>query len=355
MAIASNDIKRIIALSTMSQVGIMMLGIGISAYNLALFHLICHSFFKALLFMSAGAIIHAVGNGYQDIRTYGSFLKFLPLTYICILIASLSLMALPGLTGYYSKDIIIETLYGSYTLTGYIIYWFALGSATLTSIYSIRLIYYLFFNKPNNPKYIYLHLRENPTLMYIPMTILALFSIFIGYLIKDLYLGMGTPLYNNMFIHPNNLYFIDTEFSLNTYIKLLPLITSILLCIILILFYELYYNKLFIYNSKYIKYIYKFFNQKFYYDQIINNYAYRSSLYISYLLNTYIDKGILIFLGPYGLSSLSLHLSNLINKLVFFNLGLIIELIFFSLFLALFIHSYSLLYFFIALIIFIFI
>lgn len=122
MAIASNDIKRIIALSTMSQVGIMMLGIGISAYNLALFHLICHSFFKALLFMSAGAIIHAVGNGYQDIRTYGSFLKFLPLTYICILIASLSLMALPGLTGYYSKDIIIETLYGSYSLTGYIIY-----------------------------------------------------------------------------------------------------------------------------------------------------------------------------------------------------------------------------------------
>ncbi len=100
----------------------MMLGIGISAYNLAIFHLICHSFFKALLFMSAGAIIHAVGNGYQDIRTYGGFLRYLPLTYVCILIASLSLMALPGLTGYYSKDIIIETLYGSYTLTGFIIY-----------------------------------------------------------------------------------------------------------------------------------------------------------------------------------------------------------------------------------------
>ncbi|VEU23890.1 DEKNAAC105079 [Brettanomyces naardenensis] len=122
MAIVSNDIKKIVALSTMSQIGIMMLGIGISSYNLAIYHLICHSFFKALLFMSAGAIIHAVLNEYQDIRTYGGFHKFLPLSYICILIASLSLMALPGLTGYYSKDIIIETLYGSYTFTGYFIY-----------------------------------------------------------------------------------------------------------------------------------------------------------------------------------------------------------------------------------------
>ena len=355
IAVVSNDIKKIIALSTMSQVGIMMLGVGISAYNLAIYHLICHSFFKALLFMSAGAIIHAVINEYQDIRTYGGFHKFLPLSYICIFIASLSLMALPGLTGYYSKDIIIESLYGSYTFTGYIIYWFAIASATLTSVYSIRLIYYIFFNIPNNPKYVYMHLNENPIIMYIPMIILALFSIFIGYLAKDLYLGLGATIYNNLFIHPNHLIIIDTEFSLSSFIKLLPLITSVIFSTILLIFYELFYHHLFIFNNKYLRQFYNFFNQKLFFDQILNNYGFRSWLYISYLLNTYIDKGVLIFLGPYGLSALSLKISNAINQLVFFNLGLILELILFSIFVFIFFNSYTSLYIIIAIIIFIFI
>lgn len=337
------------------QVGIMMLGVGISAYNLAIYHLICHSFFKALLFMSAGAIIHAVMNEYQDIRTYGGFHKFLPLSYICIFIASLSLMALPGLTGYYSKDIIIESLYGSYTFTGYIIYWFAIGSATLTSIYSVRLVYYVFLNTPNNPRYVYMHLNENPVLMYIPMIILALFSIFVGYLAKDLYLGLGATIYNNIFIHPNNLIIIDTEFSLSSLIKLLPLITSIIFSTILLVMYELFYDRLYIYNNTFVMKVYNFFNQKLYYDQILNNYGFRSWLYISYLLNTYVDKGVLIFLGPYGLSALNLRVSNAINKLVFFNLGLIIELIFFSIFVFIFFNTYTYLYIIIAVIVFIFI
>lgn len=355
IAVVSNDIKKIIALSTMSQVGIMMLGVGISAYNLAIYHLICHSFFKALLFMSAGAIIHAVMNEYQDIRTYGGFHKFLPLSYICIFIASLSLMAIPGLTGYYSKDIIIESLYGSYTFTGYIIYWFALASATLTSIYSVRLVYYVFFNTPNNPKYVYMHLNENPILMYIPMIILAIFSIFVGYLAKDLYLGLGTPFYNSVFVHPNNLSIVETEFSLSGLIKLLPLILSVVLSSILLLMYELYYDRLYIYNNKKVMTVYNFFNQKLYYDQILNNYGFRSWLYISYLLNTYVDKGVLIFLGPYGLGALNLSISKAINKLVFFNLGLILELIFFSIFVFIFFNSAIYLYIILAVIVFIFV
>lgn len=100
----------------------MVIAVGVSAYNLALFHLICHSVFKALLFMSAGAIIHSVINESQDLRTYGGFLPFLPLTYTCILIASLSLMAIPGLTGFYSKDIILESLIGTYEISGFVVY-----------------------------------------------------------------------------------------------------------------------------------------------------------------------------------------------------------------------------------------
>ena len=121
-AITTNDIKKIIALSTMSQLGLMVVAIGLSAYNISLFHLFCHAMFKALLFMSAGSIIHSVISESQDIRTYGGFIHYLPVTYVSILIASLSLMAVPGLTGFYSKDIIIESGIGVYTISGYIIY-----------------------------------------------------------------------------------------------------------------------------------------------------------------------------------------------------------------------------------------
>jgi NADH-ubiquinone oxidoreductase chain 5 len=106
----------------MSQLGLMVVAIGLSAYNISLFHLFCHAMFKALLFMSAGSIIHSIVSESQDIRTYGGLLNYLPVTYVCILIASLSLMAFPGLTGYYSKDIIIESTIGVYTISGYIIY-----------------------------------------------------------------------------------------------------------------------------------------------------------------------------------------------------------------------------------------
>ena len=107
IAVVTNDIKRVIALSTMSQLAMMMLAIGSSAYDLAIYHLYCHAFFKALLFMSAGSIIHSYMSETQDMRKYGGLLNYLPFSYTTMLIASLSLMAIPGLTGYYSKDIII--------------------------------------------------------------------------------------------------------------------------------------------------------------------------------------------------------------------------------------------------------
>jgi NADH-ubiquinone oxidoreductase chain 5 len=145
----------------MSQLGLMVVAIGLSAYNISLFHLFCHAMFKALLFMSAGSIIHSVISESQDIRTYGGFLQYLPVTYVSILIASLSLMALPGLTGYYSKDIIIESTLGVYTISGYIIYWLSLSSATLTTLYSIRLLYLVFFSTPNASRFVYHNLHES--------------------------------------------------------------------------------------------------------------------------------------------------------------------------------------------------
>jgi NADH-ubiquinone oxidoreductase chain 5 len=106
----------------MSQLGMMFIAIGSSLYNIALFHLLCHSVYKALLFMAAGSIIHNILSESQDIRIMGINIKYLPITYISMLSASLSLMALPFMTGYYSKDIIIESMMGNYYISGYTIY-----------------------------------------------------------------------------------------------------------------------------------------------------------------------------------------------------------------------------------------
>jgi NADH-ubiquinone oxidoreductase chain 5 len=114
-----NDIKRIIAMSTISQLGYMVMAIGLSQYNVALFHLMNHAFFKALLFLSAGSIIHSMADN-QDLRRYGGLINFLPFTYTAILIGSLSLMALPWLTGFYSKDLILELAFAQYEFKGYL-------------------------------------------------------------------------------------------------------------------------------------------------------------------------------------------------------------------------------------------
>jgi len=140
----------------MSQLGLMMIAIGLSSYNSALFHLLCHSFFKALLFMSAGSVIHSFISETQDMRQYGGLTRYLPFTYVCLVIVSLSLMAIPGLTCYFSKDIIIESAFGRYDLSGFVIYWLAVSSATLTLLYSIRILILTFFNVPNHKKLTYL-------------------------------------------------------------------------------------------------------------------------------------------------------------------------------------------------------
>jgi NADH-ubiquinone oxidoreductase chain 5 len=134
-----NDIKKIIAYSTCSQLGYMVFICGLSNYSLSLFHLTNHAFFKALLFLSAGSIIHALSDE-QDIRKYGGLLKVLPFSYIMILIGSLSLMGIPFLTGFYSKDLIIEVAFTSYFLNNFFVYWLSVITAFFTSMYSIRLI-----------------------------------------------------------------------------------------------------------------------------------------------------------------------------------------------------------------------
>src|ERR1700753_2422143 len=208
----------------MSQLGMMVIAIGLSSYNIAIFHLINHAFYKGLLFLGAGAAIHAVADN-QDLRRYGGLISFLLLTYTVILIASLSLVAFPFMTGFYSKDFILESAYGQYYFSSIDVYVIATIGAIFTTLYSVKVIYLTFLANPNGPIVNYKQAHEGDIFMSLPLMILAVFSIFFGYITRDLFIGLGTGLFidNALFIHPLHEIMLDTEFAVPTLFKLLPL------------------------------------------------------------------------------------------------------------------------------------
>lgn len=195
------DLKKIIAYSTISQLGYMIAAIGLSQYNVALFHLINHAFFKAQLFLSAGAVIHAVLDD-QDVRKMGGLYYFIPKTYSLMLIGSLSLIATPFLTGYFSKDLILEISYDSFR----IIFIILAISAVFTVIYSIRTLLQGFLNIPLFPNTIINLIKEPTAFMYYPLLILSIFSVIFAYFSWDIILN-GL----DFFINPSH-YFGDAEF-----------------------------------------------------------------------------------------------------------------------------------------------
>src|ERR1700712_2773916 len=229
------DIKKIIAYSTMSQLGMMVLAVGLSSYNLSLFHLINHAFYKALLFLGAGSVIHAIHDN-QDLRKYGGLKSFLPLSYTVTLIASLSLIALPFMSGFYSKDFILESAIGQYSYSSKVVYFLALIGAAFTVLYSIKILHLTFMSTPNGYMKDYNNAHEGDLYMSIPLIILAVFSIFFGFLTKDMFVGLGTSFFadNAIFIHPIHEIMLETEFSLSYNVKTLPLLVT--------LFSFLYYN-----------------------------------------------------------------------------------------------------------------
>nr|YP_009935211.1 Nad5 [Metschnikowia bowlesiae]QNS23094.1 Nad5 [Metschnikowia bowlesiae] len=297
IAVVSNDMKRVMALSTMSQLAIMMLAIGSSAYDLAMYHLYCHAFFKALLFMSAGSMIHSFMSETQDMRKYGGLMEYLPYSYVSMVMASLSLMAMPGLTGYFSKHMMIESLYGTYTLSGYMMYFIATASATLTAMYSMRVLYLTFYNNPRSNKYTYGFIHES-NFMIMPMTMLAMYSMFLGYYRDNVmfHLNLGLP-------HTNT--FMETEFTIPTIFKYLPMMLGLSLSLSLVYIYEFMYK---LPKSGTLKsYIYNFFNQRIYFDQLLNNLMIRPVLMFGGYLNELIDNGLLKVLGSTGIGRLIIN------------------------------------------------
>jgi NADH-ubiquinone oxidoreductase chain 5 len=311
------DIKKVIAYSTMSQLGMMVIAIGLSSYNVALFHLINHAFYKGLLFLGAGSVIHAVSDN-QDFRKYGGLKSFLPLTYTIMLIASLSLVALPYMSGFYSKDFILESSYGQFYFSSIAVYFIATIAAMFTTLYSIKVLYLTFLTNPNGPVNNYNKAHEGNIYLSLPLIILAIFSIFFGYLTKDLFIGIGTGLFsdNGIFIHPIHEITLDTEFAVPILFKLLPLIFTLLLTIIFLFFSEMYLN--IVIKFKYNKLGYNIFsllNQRFFIELFYNNYISNKLLELGSQTTKVLDKGSVEYIGPYGLEKSLLNIGNNISTL----------------------------------------
>ena len=311
------DIKKVIAYSTMSQLGMMVIAIGLSSYNIALFHLINHAFYKGLLFLGAGAVIHAVADN-QDFRKYGGLRLFLPLTYSVMLIASFSLMAFPFMSGFYSKDLILESSYGQFCFSSTIVYEIATIGAMFTTLYSIKILYLTFLTNPNGALINYKQLNEGEIYISLPLIVLAIFSIFFGYITKDIFIGLGSDFFidNSLFIHPSHEIMLDTEFAIPITFKLLPLIFSVAFSILSILVFELYPKFLIYFKFSKVGYnIYSFFNLRFFIELFYNKYITDFILILGSQLIKVIDKGVVEILGPFGLEKFLIKLSTSIANL----------------------------------------
>lgn len=241
-----NDLKRIIAYSTCSQLGYMFLSCGLSNYHVAFFHLFTHAFFKALLFLSAGALIHSLFDE-QDLRKIGSLHGQFPLLYVAFMIGSLAILGFPFLSGFYSKEMILELIFSRYIFSGVYLYTLALLAAVCTAIYSAKVLYYVFFSPQNVYHRVLIQLvntkAEHFDKMSISMSFLCFMSILSGYLFSDLFLGIGTSFFNNSItVFIDHFFFLGSE-MVPASVKNLPL--SISLVAIYFIYYLLKYNSFF--------------------------------------------------------------------------------------------------------------
>lgn len=304
VGLVQSDLKRVIAFSTCSQVGLMVMAVGLSQYAPALFHLVQHAGYKALLFLSAGSVIHAVADQ-QDLRRLGGLIGFLPFTYSAILIGSLSLVATPFLSGFYSKDSVLETAAGAYTISGAAAYTLGTLGATLTAFYSFRLISYTFFTTPNAPKQTYLGVHEAPFLLGAPLVVLAIVSIFGGYLGRDIFLGVGTDFLSTaLFQHPAHVAIVEAEFGLPQFVKLLPAIGTLIGAASAVYLYHAA-PRVIINLTSYtlVKPIYTFLVAKWNWDSLLAGLFIRPGLSLGHSLGKSIDLGLAEQVGPYGLST----------------------------------------------------
>ena len=294
----------------------MVFACGLSNYSVGVFHLSNHAFFKALLFLGAGSIIHAVADE-QDMRKMGGLKNLIPFTYSMIVIGSLALIGFPFLTGFYSKDLILEVAFGKYTNSGHYSYYLGTLGAFFTAFYSTRLLYLTFLARPNGFKSVICFAFDSSYFICVALGILAIPSIFIGFYTKDMIVGLGTDFWGTaIFVDPKNMNMLDAEF-IDHFYKLLPVKLSLLGTFSAFIFYKFQNKLLFKLKVSIIgKKFYSFLNKKWFFDKVYNEqlgqFFFNFGYVVSYKI---IDRGIFEILGPHGISNVLFKMSFAVARL----------------------------------------
>ncbi len=318
VALVQTDIKKIIAYSTCSQLGYMFFAAGVGAYSVAMFHLFTHAFFKALLFLGSGSVIHSFKDE-QDINKMGGIKNKLPYTYALMIIGTLALTGFPFLSGFYSKDAIIEFAYLSGNKIGMFAAYAGVFTALLTSIYSWRLIFKTFHGNYNNSNITSEEIHESPLIMIVPLIILAIGAIFAGILFKDLFIGHETSYKfwgdSIKFLEP-----LSINHPPNWFLFLTPVL--VVLSIPLTFYLFVINKKIPNVIASMNKPLYEFFLNKWYFDEIYDYIFVNPSKKIGRFFWKKIDSSFIDKFGPDGISEI---IKNFSIKAVKFQSGYIYQ------------------------------
>ena len=318
VALVQNDIKKIIAYSTCSQLGYMFFAAGVGAYNVAMFHLFTHAFFKSLLFLGSGSVIHSF-KGEQDIRNMGGVWKKMPYTWVLMIIGTLALTGFPFLSGYYSKDAIIEFAYLKGNTVGYYAVAVGIFTALLTAIYSWRLIFKTFHGNYENKKLKIETIHESSYVMLLPLTILAFGSTFAGFFFKELFIGYSSS--NDFWA--NSIKFLSPLSAHHPPLWIVYLTPVVVVLSIPISYYLFLKNKnITNWLVKENKPLYNFLLNKWYFDELYDYLFIRPIKTLGIFFWKIIDIQTIDRFGPDGISSLIKKLS---NKAVKFQSGYIYQ------------------------------
>ncbi|MFQ5784025.1 MAG: NADH-quinone oxidoreductase subunit L, partial [Alphaproteobacteria bacterium] len=308
IGICQNDIKRVIAYSTVSQLGYMFFAAGISAYGAAIFHLMTHAFFKALLFLGAGSVIHAM-SGEQDMRKMGGLWRLIPLTYGVMWVGSLALAGVPFFAGYFSKDIILESAFAANSVVGDYAYWLGIAAAVLTAFYSWRLIFLTFHGAPRADEKVMAHVHESPKVMTVPLIFLALGAIFAGFV--GVQWGMVDPdgaFWNGSILMLGEPNVLEAAHYLSGWVKALPTIvagTGIAIAFVMYIVRPELPTAL----ANRLHAMYLFLLNKWYFDELFDALFVRPANYLGRGFWRSGDGAVIDGVGPDGISAAVLHLA----------------------------------------------
>ena len=308
IGICQNDIKRVIAYSTCSQLGYMFFACGVSAYAAGIFHLFTHAFFKALLFLGAGSVIHAMSSE-QDMRKMGGIYKMVPLTYAMMWIGSLALVGVWPFAGYFSKDTVLEAAYAAATGPGAYAFWLDISAALLTAFYSGRLIFMTFHGAPRADERVMAHVHESPKSMTIPLIVLALGAMFSGFVGYNVFVGDGMKAFwgEAILVLPNHTALADAH-HVPAVVKFAPLMVG---AVGLALAYFMYMVKtdLPAQLAARFHYVYLFLYNKWYFDELFDWMFVRPAHYLGRELWREGDGKLIDGLGPDGITAVTRNLA----------------------------------------------